>query len=54
MDGQNHVIKADYTKMTQEMANEDIVLPFRQIATRHSQHGGQGFTKCSCHGASMT
>jgi hypothetical protein len=50
----NQVMKTDYAIMTQEMANEDIVLPFRQIATRHSQHGGQGFTKCSCHGGCIT
>ena len=50
----NQVMKADYAITTREMANEDIVLPFRQIATRHSQHGGQGFTKCSCQGGCIT
>jgi hypothetical protein len=50
----NQVIKADYAILTWGMANEDILLPFRQIATCHSQHGGQGFIMCSYQGTCMT
>jgi hypothetical protein len=49
----NHVIKT-YHAMTGTWLNEDIVLLFRQIVTSHSQHGGQGLTKCFLHGACMT
>ena len=49
----NQLIKADYPIIARDMV-KDVVLPFRRIATLHSQHGGQGFTKCACQGACVT